>query len=107
MCGLSRYKVKDGDKENIVEVEKHDPSSKVVGYLPIITRFRHMFANPTNAKNLRWHVGERKCDGLLNHPVDFVHWQNIDKEFSALKKWINEFEGWTSYKWNEVLWKFK
>jgi len=26
-----------------------------------------MFANPTDAKNLRWHADERKCDGLVRH----------------------------------------
>jgi len=80
-CGLSRYKVEDGDKENTDEVTKHDPPSKVVWYLPIIPRFKHMLENPTNAKNLRWHTNEQICDGLVRHPVDFVQWKNIDKEF--------------------------
>ena len=29
-CGLSHYKVKDGDKEEIDEVTKHDPPSKAI-----------------------------------------------------------------------------
>jgi len=80
-CGLSRYKIKDGDKENIDEVTKHDPPSKVVWYLPIIPRFKCMFANPTDAKNLRWHADERKCDGLVRHPANYVQWKNINKQF--------------------------
>jgi len=77
--GLSRYKVKDGDKENNDELTKHDPLSKVVWYLPIIPRFKSMFVKPTNTKNLRWHADKRKFDGLLSHLVDSVQWKNIDK----------------------------
>jgi len=78
-CGLSRYKVKGGDKENTNEVTKHNPPSKTVWYLPIIPRFNHMFANPTDVKNLIWHADKKKCDELLRHPVDSVQWKDIDK----------------------------
>ena len=78
---MSHFEVKDGDKENNNEVTKHDPPSKAVWYLLIISRCKHMFANPTDAKNLRWHADERKCDGLVRHSADFVQWRNIDKEF--------------------------
>ena len=37
---------------------------KVMWYLPIIPRMKRLFANPNHAKNLRWHVDERKCDGM-------------------------------------------
>jgi len=57
----------------------------VVWYLPIIPKFKRMFANPTYAKNLRWHVDEPKCDGLLRHLVDSVQWKNIDKKFPTLR----------------------
>jgi len=80
-CGLSRYKIKDGDKENTDEIIKHGSPSKVVWYLPIIPRFKCMFTSPTDAKNLRWHADERKCDGLVCHPRDSVQWTNIDKQF--------------------------
>ena len=82
-CGLSRYKIKDGDKENTNEVTKHDPPSKAVWYLPITPRFKRMFVNPIDAKNLRWHADERKCDGLVRHSADSVQWKNIDKQFST------------------------
>jgi len=71
-CGLSCYKVKYGDKDNTNEVTKHNPHSKTVWYLPIIPRFKCMFANPTNAKNHRWHVDERKCDELLCDLADYM-----------------------------------
>jgi len=32
-CGLPRYKVKDGDQDNIDEIIKHDPPLKEVWYL--------------------------------------------------------------------------
>ena len=37
---------------------------KVMWYLPIIPKMKRLFANPNDAKNLRWHVDERKCDGM-------------------------------------------
>ena len=40
-----------------------------------------MFANPTNARNLRWHADQQKCDGLVCHPADSMQWKNFDKEF--------------------------
>ena len=40
-----------------------------------------MFANPKDAKNLRWHAIERRYDGLLRHPVDLMQWKNINQEF--------------------------
>ncbi|WVZ10137.1 hypothetical protein V8G54_014667 [Vigna mungo] len=55
-CGLSRYKIKDCDKENIDE-----------------------------DKNPIWHANKRKCDGLLRYPVDSMQWKNIDKEFLAFE----------------------
>jgi len=44
-----------------------------------------MFANPTDAKNLIWHVDEWKCDGLIRHLLDFLQWKNIDKEFPTFE----------------------
>ena len=35
----------------------------VLWYLPIIKRFKRLFANANDAKNLTWHADERKCDG--------------------------------------------
>jgi len=63
-CGLSCYKLKQNDNDIIEEIEKHGPLMKVMWYLPIILRMKCLFANPNDAKNLRWHVDERKCDGM-------------------------------------------
>ena len=52
-CGLSRYKLKQKDEDIIEDIEKHEPSMKVMWYLPIIPRMKRLFANPNDAKNLR------------------------------------------------------
>ncbi|CAJ2661904.1 unnamed protein product [Trifolium pratense] len=56
-CMASRYKKKDGDSSDDVVTKKGSPA-KVVWYLPIIPRFKGLFANANDAKNLRWHVEE-------------------------------------------------
>ena len=85
-CGLSRYKVKVGQNDEIDEFTKEGPPAKVVWYLSIISRFKRLFANADDAKNLRWHADNRKCDGLLRHPADSLQWKNIDKEFPEFGK---------------------
>ncbi|WVZ21880.1 hypothetical protein V8G54_000424 [Vigna mungo] len=65
-CGLSRYKQKD---------------AKVLWYLPIIPRFKRLFANVKDAKLVRWHADERKRDGQIRHPADCSQWQTIDSMF--------------------------
>jgi len=69
-CGLSRYKVRVCQNDEIDEFTKEGLSFKVDWYLPIIPRFRHLFANADFAKHVRWHADNRKCDGLLRHPTD-------------------------------------
>ena len=39
--------------------------TKVCWYLPIISRFKRLFANGHDAKILTWHVDDKKSDGLL------------------------------------------
>ncbi|CAJ2679429.1 unnamed protein product [Trifolium pratense] len=51
-CMVSRYKKKDGDSSDDVVTKKGSPA-KVVWYLPIIPRFKRLFANANDAKNLR------------------------------------------------------
>jgi len=75
-CGVSRFKVKDDDvdEDNL----KKGPPTKVLWYLPIIPRFKHLFANVNDAKNLVWHANGRKSDGLLRHAADSPQWKKID-----------------------------
>ena len=51
-CGVSRYKVKDDDECSSDESTKKGPPAKVLWYLPIIPRFKHLFANADDAKDL-------------------------------------------------------
>jgi len=78
-CGASRFKVKKNKTKD--GSEKTGPPTKVVWYFPIITRFRRLFANPKDAKYLRWHAEDRIKDGKLRHPADSPQWRNIDSSF--------------------------
>ncbi|RZB91281.1 hypothetical protein D0Y65_023616 [Glycine soja] len=69
-CGVSRYKVKDDDDCGSDENSKKDPPTKVLWYLPIIPRFKRLFANRDDAKDLTWQANGRNCDGMLRHSTD-------------------------------------
>ena len=51
-CGVSRYKVKDDDECSSDESTKKGPPAKVLWYLPIILRFKCLFANAVTLKTL-------------------------------------------------------
>ena len=50
-CGVSRYNVKD-DEECSSDENSKGPPAKVLWYLPIIPRFKRLFANEDDAKDL-------------------------------------------------------
>ncbi|XP_074342221.1 uncharacterized protein LOC141679687 [Apium graveolens] len=77
-CGASRYKP---DGNNSSEKNKKRPPVKVFWYLPIVDRFKCLFANTKDAKHLRWHAEGRKSDGMLRHPSDSPQWRTIDGKF--------------------------
>ena len=79
-CGLSRYKQRRNSEDN-GQREKEGSALKVVWYLLILPKLKRLFANPKDAKNLRWHAIERRCDGLLRHPTDSMQWKNIVQIF--------------------------
>ncbi|XP_074356761.1 uncharacterized protein LOC141696532 [Apium graveolens] len=76
-CGASRYK-RDGNNSSINDKR---PPVKLLRYLPIVERFRRLFANSNDAKLVRWHVEGRKSDGMLRHPADSPQWRTIDDKF--------------------------
>ncbi|XP_056688175.1 uncharacterized protein [Spinacia oleracea] len=81
-CGLSRYKRKKVDGTP----DEKGPPAKVLWYLPIIPRFKRLFANKKEAKNLRWHEEGRKKDEYLRHPADSPQWKNFDEKFDDFGK---------------------
>jgi len=85
-CGVSWYKVKDGDECSSDESIMKDPPAKVLWYLSIIPRFKHLFANVDDTKDLTWHANERNCDGMLRHPADFSQWKKIDRLYPNFGK---------------------
>nr|KYP66441.1 hypothetical protein KK1_012735 [Cajanus cajan] len=78
-CGLSRFKKKTDGSNGEEEIE--GPPAKVLWYLPIIPRFKRLFAIKEDAKNLTWHENGRKCDNFLRHPADSPQWKRIDETF--------------------------
>ena len=60
--------------------------AKVLWYLPIIPRFKRLFANEINAKNLRWHADKRISDGKLRHQADSLQWKKIDQLFPSFSE---------------------
>ena len=85
-CGVSWYKVKDGDECSSDESIMKDPPAKVLWYLSIIPRFKHLFANVDDAKDLTWHTNGRNCDGMLHHPIDSFWWKNVNCLYSNFGK---------------------
>ncbi|XP_058784049.1 uncharacterized protein LOC131658813 [Vicia villosa] len=84
-CKASRYKKRHGESSDDDEVKK-GPPVKVVWYLPIVSRFKRLFANANDAKNLRWHAEERKCDGQIRHVTDSLQRKKIDSLFPNFGK---------------------
>ena len=76
-CGVSRYRVNDGEC-SVDAIANNSRPIKVCWYLPIIPRFKWLFANGHDAKNLTWKVDNRKSDGFLQHPADSPQWKAID-----------------------------
>ncbi|XP_074305019.1 uncharacterized protein LOC141639948 [Silene latifolia] len=77
-CGSSRYKLPKKNSTNSKGVPV-----KVLWYLPIIPRFKRMFANLKEARNLIWHAGGdgRILDDKIRHPADSTQWKSIDHLF--------------------------
>ncbi|GJU04227.1 hypothetical protein Tco_1114565 [Tanacetum coccineum] len=81
VCKASRYKHHKNLTELDSDVTKNGPPAKMLWYLPIIPRLKKLYANPKDAKLLRWHAEERKTDGKMRHVADSPQWKNIDRDF--------------------------
>ena len=67
ICGTSRYKVKDEEESSFDKNSNKGPVAKVLSYLPIITRFKRLFDNGDDAKDLTWHANGRISNGMVRH----------------------------------------
>ena len=80
VCNASRYKrKKQSDDGERIDVKK-GPLTKVAWYLPVIPRLKRFFANPKEAKLLRWHSEERKQDGKLRHPANSTQQTSVQNQ---------------------------
>ena len=77
-CGVSWYKVKDDDECSSDENTKKGSPAKFLCYLPIIPRFKRLFANGDDVKDLTLHVDERNYDGMLCYSAGSSQWKKID-----------------------------
>ena len=75
-CGVPRYKLKDDECSNDATTNNSRPTD-VCWYLPIIWRFKRLFDNGHDAKNLTCHEDDRKSDGLLWHLADSLLWKQL------------------------------
>ena len=85
-CILYRKDFAEKQKCPICETPRYKSNkspAKVLWYLPIIPRFKRLFANENDAKNLRWHTDERISDGKIRHPADSSQWKKIDQLFPS------------------------
>ena len=62
--------MKDDGECSSDQSTKKGPLAKVFWYLLIIPRFKRLFANADDAKDLTWHVDGRNYDGMLCHLID-------------------------------------
>ena len=70
----------------MTKTQRRAPPTKVLWYLPNFPRFKHMFANGDNAKDLKWHVNGRNYDGMLRHPADSSQWKKINRLYPDFGK---------------------
>ncbi|CAK8566392.1 unnamed protein product [Lathyrus sativus] len=68
-CSAPRYK------------KKETTPAKTLWYFPIIPRFRRMYRNAEDAKNLTWYAKERVVNGMLRHPADSPQRAKIDHDY--------------------------
>ena len=55
-------------------------------YLLIIPRFKRLFANRDDAKDLTWHVDGNNCNGMLHHLADSFELKKIDRLYLDFDK---------------------
>ena len=85
-CGVSRYKVKDDGECSSDENTKKGLPTKVLWYLLIIPRFKHLLANADDATDLTWDAYGRNCNGMLCHSTNSSKWKKINNLYLNFAK---------------------
>jgi len=49
-------------------------------------RFKRLFANGDDAKDLTWHANGTNCDGMIRYPADSSQWKKIDRLYPDFGK---------------------
>nr|ABB47415.1 transposon protein, putative, CACTA, En/Spm sub-class [Oryza sativa Japonica Group] len=94
VCKASRYKRKKSADEG--NKSKRGGPANVVWYLPIIDRFKRIFANPNEAKLVRWHATERRNDGPRQPGNDIdVFLEPVIDDLEI--RWKESVETWDAY----------
>ena len=89
MSRMQACTIQAQESKGQVQIRRRDQDRnpfKVVWYLPLIPRLRHLFANPREAKRLRWHHRERIADRYMRHPKDGAQWELIENKFEDFAK---------------------
>ena len=78
--------VKDEEESSSDENSNKGSLVKVLWYLPIIQRFKHLFSNEDDAEDLTWHANGRIYDGMVHHPTDCSQWKKIEGLYPDFRK---------------------
>jgi len=62
------------------------PPTKVLWYLPIIPRFKRLFANVDRTKDLTWHADGRNYNRMLRYLTNSSQWKKINNLYPDLGK---------------------
>ena len=89
--------MKNEEENSYDENSNKGPPAKVLWYLPIIPRFKHLFANEDDAKDLTWHANGRTSDGMVCHPADCSQWKKIEWFVSEFWERATKSYTWTSH----------
>ena len=82
LMGMEYQKIHACPNEN----SKKGHPMKMLWYLPIIPRFKRLFANKDDAKDLTWHANRRNSYGMVRHLADCFQWKKIDDLYLDFSK---------------------
>ena len=69
----------------VTKTQRRPPQGRCCG-VPIISRFKRLFANVDAAKDLTCHADGKNFDGMLRHLADSSQWKNINRLYPDFDK---------------------